>query len=515
LKDRLVTLMLAVGAFALFYVFFVPKPPDPQSVALPLSTESGDDGYQAIWRWLRAQNIPVSALHEPYTRLSAEPALFPSRGNVLITTLPHHLPARVAELGDLDAWIGRGNTLVVMAALDDTPRWAVVPNSGFLRTLGRMTRLKFEAAPQEADHPGAAPERNDAAPDSTSTSAKRKNATSASPGASKREWAMKAVQRLLEPQRFTITPSSHPLFDGVHSILATSEFPASRWSADPMDASPALEIGHRGSATVEAKGAEGEGKGDEGATTGAEGATTGAEGATKGAEGGTTGAEGGTKGEGGGKGAEGRAESGAKSAEPAVWLKSWGDGQILVFAFASPFSNGAIAEKDNARLLSNIVARSRDRTGAVIFDDDHQGAVSYTDAKAFFHDPRLHRTLLWILVLWLLFVLGTQRMRPGMDVWNPADITTFIGVTGGFFASVLTPAAAGSQLFKNFFNTVRRNLDLREDGTPVWEWFATNARVEASSLAELQRLYARTQTGKSIDLVRLHNILSRLTGTLA
>jgi hypothetical protein len=438
LKDRLATLVLAAGAFVLFYVFFVPKPQNPQNAQLPLSTESGDDGYQAIWRWLRAEKIPVSALHEPYTRLSAEHAVFAPHGNVLITTLPHRVPARTDELNDLDLWIGRGNTLLVMAALDDTPRWAMAANTGFLRTLGRMTRINFEADYQPV--PEARKEGTDA--------------SSASPAASKRERVVEAVRQLLEPQRALIDPSSHPLFDGVHSILAISEFPASHWRADPMDSSPVLEIGHR------------------------------------------------------------RSAAGGNGAEPAVWLRPQGDGQIIVFAFASTFSNRAIAEKDNARLLSNIIAWSRGRSGAVIFDDDHQGAVSYYDAKAFFHDARLHRTILWILVLWLLYVLGSQRMRPGTDAWNPADITSFIGVTGGFFASVLTPSAAGSRLFSNFFNALRRNLDLPEDGTPVWEWLAKNARVEASSLAELQRLHARTRAGQSVDLVRLHNILSRLRGTL-
>lgn len=265
-----------------------------------------------------------------------------------------------------------------------------------------------------------------------------------------------AVQRLLEPQQLIINPRGpHPLFTGVHSILAVSEFPASQWHASPTDARAVLEIGERQSA-----GADGAGS------------------------------------------------------APAIWLERLGEGQVLAFSVATPFSNGVIAEKDNARLLSNIIAWSRERGGIVIFDDDHQGAVSYYDAKAFFHDPRLHRTLLWILVLWLLFVLGSQRMRPSTDGWNRGDITNFIGVTGGFFASSLTPAAAGAQLFHNFFNIMRHNLDLPEDGLPLWEWLAADARVPASQLGEWQRLYERTRAGKSVDLVRLHNLLTGLRGTL-
>jgi hypothetical protein len=441
-KDRLTTLGLAAGALVLFYVFFVPKPAaEPPDAALPLSTEAGHDGYQAAWRWLKRQGVPVAALHEPYTRLSSLTESAP-RGNLLLTTLPHRVPARNDELNALDAWVSRGNTLLVMAALDDQPRWAIAASAGLLRTVRRMTRLNFEV---DEDRPAAAAAGAAAQGDAAPGRAK-----------SRTQRALNAVQALLDPQPLIITPrGAHPLFTGVQSILAVSEFPASRWHATPMDARVVLEIGER-------------------PVTGAQGATV----------------------------------------APAIWLERQGDGQVLVFAVATPFSSGVIAEKDNARLLSNIIAWSRGPGGSVIFDDDHQGAASYYDAKAFFRDPRLHRTLLWILVLWLLFVLGSQRMRPAADAWNRADITSFIAVTGGFFASSLTPAAAGAQLFHNFFNLVRRSLHLPEDGLPVWEWLGADARVRRPQLGELRRLYERTHAGKSVDLVQLHNLLTGLRGTL-
>ena len=43
----------------------------------------------------------------------------------------------------------------------------------------------------------------------------------------------------------------------------------------------------------------------------------------------------------------------------------------------------------------------------MIIDDAHQGLVSFYDPDKFFGDSRLHRTLLWLLGLWLVFVLGT------------------------------------------------------------------------------------------------------------
>jgi hypothetical protein len=422
-------LLLAAGALALFYVFFLSAPGrDGQTAALPLSTESDPDGYQALWRWLQSQRVPVLALRNPYTWLK-DRAPLAARGNLLITTLPHRVPARSAELTDLDAWIARGNTLLVMAALDDTPRWAAAADGSFLRTLRRMSRLDFEA---EADQAGAPPAR------------------------SAQQRALRAFERLLQPQRFEMHgAASHPLFAGVGAVLAVSGYPASRWRATPMDAGAAIEIAARRTA-----------------------------------------------------GPDGPRD------EPLGWLEREGSGQVLIFGVASAFSNGLIAQDDNARLLSNIVAWSREGGGAVIFDDDHQGAAAYYDAHAFFGDPRLHRTILWILLAWLVFVMGTQRLRPAASAWNRTDVTTFIAVTGGFFSSLVTPAAAGRQLFHNFFNDVRRDLDLPEDGEPVWERLAADARVPAAMLTELKRLYDRSRADRSVDLVRTHNLLSLVKGTL-
>jgi hypothetical protein len=441
LKDRLLTLALALGAVVLFYVFLAPKPANPLTDTQPLSTDSGDDGYQALWRWLRSQDIPVVASHDPYSRLTAA-AAFPARGNVLLTTLPQRVPARLDELNALDAWVERGNTLLVMAALDDTPGWAVAASPAFLRTLGRMTRLKFEVPVKPKKEGRAGP---------------AKEAPAAHPEAGTAARTLRAMQHALQPQHLRITATgTHPLFDGVRRVAAESEFPASRWHAEAMDTAPVLEIGQYSTA------ADGSG------------------------------------------------------AEPAVWLKGQGAGQIIVFAVASAFSNRTIAVDDNAQLLSNILAWARASGGAVIFDDDHQGAVSYYDAKAFFHDARLHWTLFWILLLWLLYVLGWQRMRSAAPTWNPADVTNFIGVTGGFFAASLTPAAAGRRLFENFFGVLKgaRGSSVSGSGPPPWEWISSHAHVQPAQMAELKRLHARAHAGKAVDLVRLHNLLTRLEGNL-
>jgi hypothetical protein len=450
LKERLVTLGLALCALALFYVLFLPKPaPQDNLPAMPLSSESGPNGYQAAWRWLKAERTPVFALHERYDALNAARARFSSAGNLLLTTLPHKLPVRPAEAAQLDSWVERGNTLVVMAALDDTPLWAL-GDSKLLEAVGRLTRLKFEVINDgpAAKAPAVAPKDPAVAPKDPAAAPKGPAAEhSSAPHRSLHS----VLSGILQSQRSTIEPrGAHPLMEDVHAVQVVSDLPASRWRASLMDRSAVLQIGQV-----------------------------------------------------------------AGNGDAAIWLRRQGKGQIITFAVASIFNNQLIGQQDNAILLSNLIAWSVRNGGAVIFDDAHQGAVSYYDAKAFFADPRLHRSLGWIVLLWFVFVLGVQPLRTRIREWNPIDVTAFIAMSGEFFASTLTPAAAGARLFENFFNSIRHRLGSVPDGGPVWEWLSAQAGVPLSDLSELRRLHDRIQAGRSVDLLRLQNLLSQLQGSLA
>jgi len=428
LKERIVTLGLALAAFALFYALLVPKPEvAATSPAAPLSTEGRDDGYQGLWRWLHGQGIPLASFRDHYDGLAMLPG--PDTGNLMIAVVPQKAQARRDELGWLDAWIGRGNTLLVLAALDDTPAWELRTGDDFLPVLTRMTDMSFSMLP----------------------------ASTAQSGKSTAGHALqRAIDSLADTGGGSIVPQgSHPLLAGVRSIATHSTYPSSRWTARAADGSEALVLGGRGD----------------------------------------------------------RPE-GSTATEPAFWLRRHGQGQVIVMAFASPFSNAMLGQQDNARLFANILAWSRAPDGVVLFDDAHQGLVSYYDAHAFFADPRLHHTLLWICLLWLLFVLGWQRLRPPADPWNPPDVTTFIKVTGGFLAGRVGRNQAGQRLLANFFNRIRRRLAMPQNGQPVWEWLAAQATLPAAELEQLRALHARAQGRQPVDLVRLQNCLTKVTGSL-
>jgi hypothetical protein len=413
MKERLQTAGFAIAALLCFYVLFVPQSPPAAEQSKPLSTEPGTDGYQVAWRWLSQERIPVASLRERYDRIT-DVALSPAAfGNVLIMTLPAELPFHAAEWEALDRWTAAGNTVLVLAAMDDTPRWALGRDPR--PALQRVSGLRFETDGTKRDQ----------------TTAQQL-----------RDW--------LQPRPIPFGPQGdHPLLRGVASLYAVSELPAENWLAHPMDLTVALGIAQR-----------------------------------------------------------------SDLHQSVLWLKPMGQGQIIVCAFATPFSNRAIAQADNARLLSNIIAWTRAPAGRVIFDDAHQGLVSFYDPAHFFADPRLHRTLLWILLLWLVFVLGPQRLRGARDSWHAVDETALLEASGRFYTVAVDPAEARRTLFENFFNALRRRIGWAQNGEPLWEWLSAQAAITVAQRSELQDLYARVCAQEHVSLPRLHNFLIRLRGQL-
>jgi hypothetical protein len=145
IRERALVLALAAGALALFYVLFFPEPQsESAAIALPLSTESRPEGYLAVWRWLAEQHIPAVSLRYRYDRL---PALLPeSRGNLLLVSMPQQVPTRAAEMAALQSWVERGNTLLIMAAILDTPLWVINSDPEVKERIERLTGLHVDAA---------------------------------------------------------------------------------------------------------------------------------------------------------------------------------------------------------------------------------------------------------------------------------------------------------------------------------------------------------------------------------
>jgi hypothetical protein len=147
MRERLLVLVLAAGALALFYALFFPKPQSRRlgfENGLPVTTEIRPDGYMAVWQWLGKERIPRASLRLQYDRLGG--LLESPRGNVMLVTMPQRVVPREAELEALESWIARGNTLLIVAALDDSPPWAAGTVDSLMRErIQRLMGLGFSA----------------------------------------------------------------------------------------------------------------------------------------------------------------------------------------------------------------------------------------------------------------------------------------------------------------------------------------------------------------------------------
>jgi hypothetical protein len=204
IKERVSVLVLAAGALGLFYILIFPKPPAPSDeVVRPLSSEVRPEGYLAVWRWLAEQHIPAVSLKYRYDRLPA--LLAKPTGNLLLVTMPQWVPARTAELEKLQGWVERGNTLLIMAAIHDTPPWSLDSDPLLNEKLEQLTGLELETVP-----------------------------------------AKKADVRSIFKDRLDIRPrGEHPLFAGVRNITAVATLPVRNARLNDSDDDLPMELATR------------------------------------------------------------------------------------------------------------------------------------------------------------------------------------------------------------------------------------------------------------------------------
>ena len=198
MKDRWLTLLLAVGAFAAFFRFFVgPVAMEADEHSRPLSTETRANGYFAMRRWLESEQLQVTELRRRYDWLLRAPGM-PATGNLLITTLPHKRHARPSEMSVLSEWVARGNAVVVVAGLFDTPEWGI-PDTDTPGTIRRFSKIGIRDHEREKQPAQGQPE----AP------------------------PVPVFARLSKPKRSVMKPvAEHPLMQGVRAVHALSEYPA-------------------------------------------------------------------------------------------------------------------------------------------------------------------------------------------------------------------------------------------------------------------------------------------------
>lgn len=219
MKERMLTLAFAVGAFLAFYYFFVgPKEEHAELASRPLSTEPRPNGHRAARLWLESQGVGVRALRHRFDWLAGSGELS-KRGNLLITTIPFQRRMRRAEMNALREWILRGNSVLVVAGLFDTPEWAI-PEIDTFGDLRDVTGLNFRTAPGRVPLVYRDDDEDDTEAEVTAE-----------------------LKPLPEPKRGVLRPvGRHPLTAGVEAVFADSEYAADKFLALSPEGSPLLAL---------------------------------------------------------------------------------------------------------------------------------------------------------------------------------------------------------------------------------------------------------------------------------
>ena len=199
-----------------------------------------------------------------------------------------------------------------------------------------------------------------------------------------------------------------------------------------------------------------------------------------------------------------------------LWVRPRGSGMVIVSGFGSLFTNRALGEADNARLLANLVGSSVGPQGVVLFDDEHQGLAAAYDPAKFYRDPRLYATLGVLGAVWLTWVLGGTRLQLQQARAPVPREAELVRATGDFLARVLRPAAAARRLFEHFFRRLhaRTHRGASYDGPP-WDWLENHPRLARADVQQLKNWYADAYSDRRVPLARLHNLIVRAERQLA
>jgi hypothetical protein len=450
MRERGIAFLLALAALAAFYGLWLrPGPPlDPDAdVARPTTAERRGNGYAGLFEWLRRSGVEVRSFRERYSKLSELQA--PTRGNLLILSLPAVEVFHSDEFGALDQWVRRGNTLLINAALIDHPDWVGPRASGAVIEIESLTSIEFETRKARESRLDDTPLAQRVREADARTAEEEDEVEEETEDADEEEEG-----GVLEvPEKIVLTATGpHVLLRDVRTLELATDYQAQEWS---------LRMPYDNFVLTLARGADGEG---------------------------------------------------------ALFEQQVGAGRVLLSAGGSLFTNRALGNADNAQLLANIVSARVASDGVVLFDDLRQGLSANYDPARFYRDPRLFKTMLIMLGLWLMWVLGSTRLRaPPIVVHDPSE-AELVRRAGGLIARTVAPHHTALALFDHFFAGVarvaRRAGGASSERGELWHWLERHAAILPQELDRLKTWYADAHAERKIRLVPLQNLLDTLESRL-
>lgn len=416
MSDRLTTLAGALGALLLLVgLMYVPQP--TPTVSRPTSQEGGENGYLALQTWLQRAGVETRSHRRRFDKLDADQGL-PASGNVMLTTLPYAKPLREDEVQALHRWIEAGNTLLVLAGLDETVNWHEASLSAeFPDDLAALTGLEFDPLLDDEDEPVE-------------------------------------VGDLFDGHQHTFSPQPlHPLMNDVAQLRGESDSMTFVW-VPRLSETPffVLRLGREDQYGIDA-----------------------------------------------------------------FWEMPRGDGHIILSASSTLFSNRMLGEADNAQFFRNILSWHLRPGGVVVFDDMHQGLSELYDPEAFFADPRLHKSIAFVLVFWLLYLLsGSSRLAPRIETSLSARQTDLVSAIGGFMERKLSRSDTGLAMINAWLDdSVHAGRPTTSAATPPWSALEALPGIDLRALHAVRDSYRKLGLGERVDLKILHNHLLTLKRNMA
>jgi hypothetical protein len=201
--------------------------------------------------------------------------------------------------------------------------------------------------------------------------------------------------------------------------------------------------------------------------------------------------------------------------EIVLWEFRAGGGGGWISSHPDLFGNITLGQADNARLFSNLLAAELGADGYVIFDDMHFGISDLYDPDNFFSDPRLHNTLLFLGLFWLVYLIGySNRLAPPGEKQQAPRASDFVEAMAGFFARRLTTSATGRGMLDHFYADIRNLYRCTDPHTPVRELLRSNSMVRETDIQALDQLEHKIGNKQKINLTRLTRIIDRIKRTL-
>ena len=190
--------------------------------------------------WLREEGVRTLSLRERFGSLAKRHDLA-AAGNLLIVTMPAVTSFHNDEAVALDQWIRNGNTLLVLTALADRPRWAR-ERDVMDKDLQLLTGIEIELANGREHSPpkpaAAGEEKNADMPAPAPRAAHR--------AASARELLADATQVLAKPARSTLLANRpHRYLQNVKAAYGFSDYAPRTWNVKVPRDGFLLELAHK------------------------------------------------------------------------------------------------------------------------------------------------------------------------------------------------------------------------------------------------------------------------------